>query len=219
MGVVGILHQTDEQLELYALGRLAEPQVAEVEEHLLVCAACQERLDDLESYALAMRQAISTEPARSAPWLIWFERFRLQRSWFQPSRLNTSVLTWAGGFAAIVLAVSLFLHFGPHAPVPLASLQLSAMRGAMPTIVAARETDITLTDVPAGLSFRANVVNATGGTVWSGALQPDNPKIELTRQLDPGNYFVRLYVDNGKADNGKAVNGKLLHEYGFQVRP
>jgi hypothetical protein len=53
-----------------------------VEEHLLVCAACQERVDDLEAYAVAMRQVISTEPARPP-------------HWFQQSWLKMPVLTWA----------------------------------------------------------------------------------------------------------------------------
>jgi hypothetical protein len=197
IGVVGILHQTDEQLELYALGRLPEPWVAEVEEHLLVCAVCRERVDDLQAYALAMRQAISSEPAESSHWL----------SWFQQSWLKVPVLAWAGGLAAVVFAVSLYLQFVPGL-APLASLQLTAMRGAMPSVRPSRETDITLADAPSGTSLRAEIVDATGSTLWNGALEPRTHKIALTRQLAAGNYFVRLF------DNA----GKLLHEYGFQVR-
>ena len=202
IGVVGILHQTDERLELYALGRLPEPWVAEVEEHLLVCAACQERVNDLEAYARAMRQAISTEPAESSHLFSWF-----QQSWFQQSRLKMPVLAWAGGLAAILLAVTLYLQFVPHL-APLASLQLTAMRGAMPSVGSARETDITLADAPPGAALRAVVVDSAGSTVWNGALEPRTHKIALARALAPGNYFVRLFDDGGK----------LLHEYGFQVR-
>jgi len=56
-------HQPDDRLELYALGRLPEADLAIVEEHLLVCTSCQERLDELELFAIAMRQAIAAEPA------------------------------------------------------------------------------------------------------------------------------------------------------------
>ena len=195
--MVGILHQTDEQLELYALGRLPEPWVAEVEEHLLVCATCQERVDDLEAYAFAMRQAISSEPAQSPHWLS-----RFQRSW-----LKMPTLAWAGGIAAIVLAVTLYLQSTPHL-APLASLQLTAMRGAMPSVGPSRETDITLADAPSGVALRAQIVNAAGGTVWNGRLETQTHKIALAKKLAPGNYFVRLFDENGK----------LLHEYGFQVR-
>jgi hypothetical protein len=197
IGVVGILHQTDERLELFALGRLPEPWVAEVEEHLLVCAACQERVDDLEAYALAMQQAISTEPAESSRWF----------SWFQQSWPKMPVLAWAGGLATILLAVTLYLQFTPHL-APLASLQLTAMRGAMPSVQQSRETDITLADAPSGAALRAEIVDAAGSTVWRGSVEPSIHKIALTRRLAPGNYFVRLFDDGSK----------LLHEYGFQVR-
>jgi hypothetical protein len=209
IGVVGILHQTDERLELYALGRLPEPWVAEVEEHLLVCTACRERVDDLEAYALAMRQAISPEPAKSPHWLqqSWFEQSWFEQSWFQRSWLKMPVLAWSGGLAVILFAVTLYLQFVPHL-APLASLQLTAMRGAMPAVGPSRETDITLADAPSGTALRTEIVDATGSTIWSGILEPRTHKVALTRQLAPGNYFVRLFDDDSK----------LLHEYGFQVR-
>jgi hypothetical protein len=64
-GAQAIPHQTatshpdDEQLELYALGRLNEPEQAVIEEHLLICEACRQRLDQIEAYAKAMRRAIA----------------------------------------------------------------------------------------------------------------------------------------------------------------
>ena len=56
-------HQSTEQLELYALGRLAEPEQAVIEEHLLICEACREQLDEVEAYAKAMRRAIADSSA------------------------------------------------------------------------------------------------------------------------------------------------------------
>lgn len=41
------------------LGRLPEPEQAVIEEHLLVCEICRNRLDEAEAFAKAMRQAIS----------------------------------------------------------------------------------------------------------------------------------------------------------------
>ena len=79
-----MVHQTEEQLEFYALGRLTETQVAAVEEHLLVCSVCQDKLDEVEAYALAMREAISAEPKPEpqTDWLAWLrpDNFRLP-SW------------------------------------------------------------------------------------------------------------------------------------------
>ncbi len=79
----GISHQTDEQLELYSLGRLPEPLAAAIEEHLLVCSTCQEHLDEMEVFATAMRRAISEEPTlKPGGW-----------------RFPTWSLAFAGGFA------------------------------------------------------------------------------------------------------------------------
>ena len=201
IGVVGISHQTDEQLELYALGRLPEPWIADVEEHLLVCAACQERVDDLEAYAHAMRQAISAEPEQQSH---WFSRFQFR---WQFSSLKTPVMACAGGLAAVLLAGTLYLQSPSHLP-PLATLQLTATRGATPVVEPSRETDLTLADAPPGIALRAEIVDANGSQVWNGILETPAHRIALSQTLATGNYFVRLYDDGGK----------LLHEYGFQVR-
>jgi hypothetical protein len=50
-------HAVDEVLESYAIGTLAEPALAELEEHLLICTYCQQRLDDTNAYVTAMRTA------------------------------------------------------------------------------------------------------------------------------------------------------------------
>ncbi len=52
-------HIPDETLERYAAGhKLPEPELATLEEHLLVCAACQDRLRHWDEYVAAMRQAL-----------------------------------------------------------------------------------------------------------------------------------------------------------------
>ena len=60
-------HQTDDQLEQYALNRLPEADLPRLEEHLLTCVACQEKLDEIGDFALGMREALTTTtpiPAR-----------------------------------------------------------------------------------------------------------------------------------------------------------
>jgi anti-sigma factor RsiW len=56
-------HIQDDDLELYALDRLPEPDAAPVEEHLLVCGACRERLTEWDEYVAAMRAAMTTNGA------------------------------------------------------------------------------------------------------------------------------------------------------------
>jgi hypothetical protein len=191
-------HETDGQLELYTLFRLADPRVAAIEQHLLVCEACRKRLDDVEMFATAMRQAIADEPEVQTR-TTWFAWLRFRGQW-QPA------LAWAGGLAALALAAVLYPHSGRDA-APLASLQLTAIRGDIQTAATARETDITLADAPALPGLRAEVVDATGEAIWSGRFG-NGHRIELMKQLAPGYCFVRLYDSAGK----------LLHEYGFRVR-
>jgi len=42
---------------MYSLGRLAGRQCARFEEHLLVCADCQRRLQEADTFVAAMRAA------------------------------------------------------------------------------------------------------------------------------------------------------------------
>lgn len=197
-----IAHETEEQLELYALGRLTEAEAAGVEEHLLVCAACRDRLDEAEAFALAMREAVATDPASEARsyWPDWF-------------RLRRPVLVWAGGLAVAVLAVGLYPGLGGHGPAPVATLELTAMRGNTPEAEPARETDIVLGDAPATGALEAKLVDGSGVSVWSGVPEAGSHRLRVEKRLAPGGYFVRLYGGAAGA-SGEA----LLHEYAFVVR-
>jgi anti-sigma factor RsiW len=41
-------HATDESLAAYSQGRLQEPLLGEVEEHLLICERCRKRLTEFD---------------------------------------------------------------------------------------------------------------------------------------------------------------------------
>ena len=52
-------HIPEERLEQYAAGHtLPEDQLVEVEEHLLVCFACQDRLGEMDNYVANIREAL-----------------------------------------------------------------------------------------------------------------------------------------------------------------
>jgi hypothetical protein len=191
----------DEQLERYARGQLDSSQTVPLEEHLLMCSACQERLDSVGDFALAMKAALVKQPAleqssgRAYGWFDW---------------LRKPAFSMAIGFAALILVVAIFSN-NKTSFVPSASLVLTAIRGEMPQTVAAREFKLTLSDAPKdGGPFRVEVVNATGGSVWSGlvASGPNGVQVTEPRALSAGDYFVRLY----------SADGKILREYGFRVR-
>jgi anti-sigma factor RsiW len=52
-------HPNDDQREGYSMGTLNAKEVAELEEHLLICEICQVRLRDIDAFVEAMRSAAS----------------------------------------------------------------------------------------------------------------------------------------------------------------
>lgn len=50
-------HVSDDWLEQYAMRTLPESEATTLEEHLLVCPACQDRLKATDEYIAAMRAA------------------------------------------------------------------------------------------------------------------------------------------------------------------
>src|ERR1035438_2505623 len=81
-------HATDDALERYAMGRSPEPELAGLEEHLLVCESCQDRLALEDSIRQGVRDkgAVLQQPRE----VVW---------WRFPN------LAWAAGLVAAGLAV------------------------------------------------------------------------------------------------------------------
>jgi len=52
-------------LELYSMAKLAEPDTAKVEEHLLACESCRERLGEVDTYVADLREALEKARRRA----------------------------------------------------------------------------------------------------------------------------------------------------------
>ena len=50
-------HQSEDALELYAMGTLPDSETGPLEEHLLVCHECQDRLREMDEFLAAIRAA------------------------------------------------------------------------------------------------------------------------------------------------------------------
>ena len=50
-------HPDEESLEAYAIGTLRGIQLARLEEHLLICEGCQVRMQEVDSFVTAIREA------------------------------------------------------------------------------------------------------------------------------------------------------------------
>jgi hypothetical protein len=51
-------HPSDDIIELYALGRLAEESIPAFEEHLLACAQCQDALHLEDSFSAGINDSL-----------------------------------------------------------------------------------------------------------------------------------------------------------------
>jgi hypothetical protein len=199
-------HGTDDQLELYALGKLPEAELPVLEEHLLACPACCEKLNGFEQFSLGIRDALVADSLNAPAAASRAERFVSGVI----STLRRPAFSMALGFAALIVVVALFSQ-GQTKFAPSASLQLTAMRGEMPYTVPARQFDLTLADGPRdGGPFRVDVVNAIGASMWQGLAEsgPAGVRVQLKQRLAQGDYFVRLY----------GPSGGVVREYGFRVR-
>ena len=58
--MVSVEHVGDDDLDQYALRTLPESACAALEEHLLICQSCRDRLQTTDEYVAAMRSAAVT---------------------------------------------------------------------------------------------------------------------------------------------------------------
>lgn len=198
-------HVTEEVLETYSMGRLAEPDLAKFEEHLLVCDLCQDRLaeEDRIRQGVCAGGAVLERPRAAQPHaIIW---------WPFPK------LAWATGLVAACLALVAgaewqYLH---HPSAPPAMIVLQATRGTQdPSLAAPAGKPLTLafdsTDLQQFPEYKLEVVDAAGHPVFQSNAASLNNKLQatLTRGLAAGNYFVRVY----------SPANELLREFALAVR-
>ncbi|HWF11833.1 MAG TPA: hypothetical protein VG297_25370 [Bryobacteraceae bacterium] len=197
-------HGSDDQLEQYALGRLPAAEISPLEEHLMACDTCREKVDEFEAAGAAFRTALTDDlvsaiiPRQSGfmDWLL--------------AAVRRPAVSMAFAFAVLIAVVGLFSQVRTKL-APVATLRLTAVRSDMPATAPARQFELTLADGPKeGGPFRVEIVNAEGASMWQGLAEsgPAGVRVEVKQRLGQGDYFVRLYT----------TSGAVLHEYGFRVR-
>jgi predicted anti-sigma-YlaC factor YlaD len=195
------LHINDELLDQYSLGILPGDQLAGLEEHLLICEACQSRLEASDEFAMLFREAAVQPEARS------------HRSW----RLlwNHRAAGWTGAAVAAVLAI-LLLVAGPFHKPPMApaTVFLQSLRGpdAPAQVTTGRPALLVFDIVPtAGVNeYEARIVNPVGVEILAAAVSlKDGHLAVLVDRLPPGSYWVRVF---------RKDNGDPLAEYGLRAR-
>ena len=182
----------DAQAERYSMGAIPEEDLAGVEEHLLICEACQQRVADSDDYVHCLRSAARKLREARKP----------ERSRAAPGRMLVMA------FAALGLMSGVWMlrqspeqrTLGPFA------VDLQATRGTGLEAQAPPDRPLALHLNPNGLpawpSYRVEIVDAVGSRVWEGAVPG-----AAVAPLRPGHYFARAY----------SPPGELLREYALDV--
>jgi hypothetical protein len=225
-----LIHATEEVLEEYTFGRICEPQLGWLEEHLLICAQCQSELDDIEEYKVFMkaglasfekeRQAAASHlnspsepdlPVRRASRL----REALSHRFVMPKMPMIKNLSAAAVFLVLAGVTVFWRMQSPVALAPVATVKLIALRGGEGDIAHAPpgyplHLVFGRMDLPADSSYRAEVVHSSGRQMWSGSVRiaDSSLSIRVDEPLRTGAYWVRLY----------SSAGQLLREFGLNVR-
>lgn len=184
-------HPDEDVFENYLFNRLTENEVANFEEHLLVCERCQDTLAQTEDYIRVLKAATAAHVAE-------------QRS-VASIPIRQKGLSRNAVAAAILLVSCLtgLLSWRTPSGQPR-MVALDAYRGAATEAPAGQplELKIDLEGVRPAAGYRVEIVDSTGRRLWFGA-RP----VRLTHGLSPGVYWVRLLTDTGEA----------LREYALSV--
>jgi hypothetical protein len=181
-------HLEEEDVERYSMGTMSETESEPIEEHLLICASCRDRVED---HDLILRGIKSAAPTVRAA-------YGGRRFWSLPP-------VWLAAAASVVLAAVLLVRSGSLVGEPQ-TVRLEAMRGVGAKATANRPLVLRpdLQGLPAYPKYRLEVVNELGRRVFETEIQsqatvPGVPK---------GVYFVRLY----------SPAGEVLREYSVDTR-
>lgn len=189
--IVFTAHLPEGLLEEYAFNRLGEEKLARVEEHLLVCPACQDKLREVDEYIRLMKRAARNVQRPSPRWG--------KKLWWPAAAAVASM-------AAVALTV-------PWARPPETSrIELVSFRGAeMARANAGRllELKIDVAELAAQNRFRVQVVSSQGREEWSGTGEARDAGliVHLPQTLSRGVHWVRV----------ASLSGELLREYGVRV--
>ncbi len=207
------VHPSEGTLEEYCFNRLPETDVEVVVEHLFACPSCHDSLDELDQSIQLMKVGVveyQTIPASNI-------RGLAHRTWGHVRTVTIRPgLGVAAGVAMLCVMAVLSLNVSRpgssafDAPVPLAAFR-GGGDAAVNRAPAGRplEFAIDVTDLPPSNAYRVEVVNATGKHIWDATVHAANGKLaaRVPKGLNPGVYWVRLYMDPGK----------LLREFGLRL--
>ena len=200
-------HVSEQLLERYVLRQLAEEQLAIVEEHLLICPACQDHLDQVDEYIQAVKLAaveVRERKGGGAGWLSDLGRVPVA------ARLGAATL--------VIVAMALVIPW-QRRNIPDHEVILEATRGAGTIPQAEARTGgslvlkIDVSEIVRSGGYQVSVVNSAGREVWGGGAQANHNQLSVAVpvKLSVGRYWIRLFDTSSQPPT-------LLREYGLELR-
>lgn len=217
MSVLNHGHLTEDAIEAYSLGRLPDQESEVLEEHILLCSSCQDRLQHMDEFIAAFKVAsakMRREDLFAGGDLPAVERLRrkLLTLWhaFSPAyALGAAVVA-----AALVIAV--LPRTAPRSAEPTL-IELNAIRGMVPVVTPAPNGaplafSLDLIGLPPASKLRVELAGSSGQALWNSTVaRPAADKLSVRPdfQPTPGLYWVRLYDASG--------DQPLLREFGLRI--
>lgn len=165
-------HPSEGDLEQYSRGCASEADSAYIEEHLLICEACRERLDLGEAFEREM-------PAAAA-------QVRRQE--------RRTRLMWMTAAAAALLIAAVALRTAPGVAMPAVNVNLEAIRGPLVQAPAGRplRLRLDLSGLAPAARYEVEMVDTSNRPAWQGTLDAHHPQVLIAKRRS-GTYFVRVY--------------------------
>jgi len=190
-------HIEDDDLERYSMRTLGETQTPALEEHLLFCHSCQDRLYEMDQFLESIR-AVAPGVSREKETLWLRLRGLVTVSW------PTNYPAWAAASAvlALVCLVGLTWQFRQGATGKPIAVVLVAERSGAVTAPArsALLLELDTKGLPNLASYRVQVVDQFGTRVAESGLTPKDGRISFPvgAGLTAGDYLVRLSSPQGE---------------------
>lgn len=191
-------HFSAETLEEYAFNRLSEAATEALEEHLLLCTLCQNKLKAVDEYILLMKHVSAQRE---------LERTSIGRRWWWGALVG-------GSTAMAVLVMAVLMESRRVEPTAaLEQVELAAFRGdeEMAHSGAGHPINVVIdaSDLSGSSRYRVEVVNTSGRMVWRGPTIAAEGRLSalISARLKRGIYWVRL----------STLEGELVREYGLRA--
>lgn len=209
-------HASDDLLERYAMAKASEVESASVEEHLIACGHCQERLAALDDFIHTFKQTAPVLEAQDQA----KEQLRAEEGslW---QRLMSFVPMPAPAMAAACLAivalVSIPMWRAGNVEGTPQTVELQAVRAAGTEDAEAGRPlvlRLNLEGLDLSTNIAAEVADADGDVILQQPLPQDRAAadVKIPKGLAAGRYWIRVYRQQA------GEPGDPLREFGLTVR-